>query len=276
MVRSLWTAASGMRAEQVSMDTLSNNIANVNTTGYKAQDTQFKSLLYQTLQEKTTTANGDPKPTEAQVGLGTRVASLKSNFAQGAMLASNNKMALCISNTATASFFSVTGQDGQVYYTRDGNLGWTLDNTGQRILTNSSGNPVLDTQGQRIRLPEGAGADAVTVGADGAVGYKRPDGGYVATGQTIGLFQFANPTGLAKVSNNLYEATNASGAAINEATTNLQITRSTIAQGYLEGSNVNIADEMVTMIITQRAYELNSKAITTSDSMLDTANNLKR
>ena len=276
MVRSLWTAASGMRAEQVSMDTLSNNIANVNTTGYKAQGTQFKSLLYQTLQEKTTTANGDPKPTEAQVGLGTRVASLKANFAPGAQLASNNKMALFISNTVTASFFAVSGQDGETYYTRDGNLGWTLDNTGARILTNSSGNPILSTTGQRITLPAGAGADGATVGQDGSVAYRNAEGVTVPTGQTIGLFQFANPVGLAKVSNNLYEATDASGAAINEATTNLAVTRSSIAQGYLEGSNVNIADEMVTMIITQRAYELNSKAITTSDSMLDTANNLKR
>ena len=273
MMRALWSAASGMRAEQVSLDTISNNISNVNTVGYKEQTTQFKSLLYQTLQAETTSASGDPKPTSAQVGLGTRVASINANYEQGAMLASDNHMALCVSG---AGFFSVSGVDGKTYYTRDGNFGWTLAQNGQRILSNANGNPVLDTTGKQIVLPNGAGAEGVTVGKDGAVAYRNAAGQYVPLNQRVGLFQFPNPVGLGKVSGNLLEVTDASGAAINEATTNLQITRSTVAQGYLEGSNVNVADEMVNMIITQRAYELNSKAITTSDSMLDTANNLKR
>lgn len=273
MMRSLWTAASGMRAEQVSLDTISNNIANVNTTGYKEQTTQFKSLLYQTLQAETTSASGDPKPTGAQVGLGTRVASINANFEQGAMLASDNKNALCISGSG---FFAVSGVDGETYYTRDGNFGWTLAADGQRILANQNGNPVLDTTGRRIVLPAGVGAESTTFGSDGTVAYKNAQGLYTQTGQRVALYQFANPVGLEKISGNLYEESEASGAPINEATTNLAIIPSTIAQGYLEGSNVNIADEMVSMIITQRAYELNSKAITTSDSMLETANGLKR
>ena len=114
------------------------------------------------------------------------------------------------------------------------------------------------------------------MGHNGEVAYRQADGTTVQTGQSIGVFQFQNPVGLEKTSGNLYAATEASGEPINEATTNLPITTSTIAQGYLEGSNVNIADEMVNLIISQRAYELNSKAITTSDSMLETANQLKR
>ncbi|MCR5451597.1 MAG: flagellar hook-basal body protein [Lachnospiraceae bacterium] len=273
MMRSLWTAATGMKAQQTGVDTISNNIANVNTTAYKSQSTQFKNLLYQTLQTVTTSANGDPKPTGAQVGLGTRVASTNASFKQGAMKASDNPSALCIEGSG---FLAVRGADGGTYYTRDGDLFWTINNTGGRELANSSGNPVLDTEGNVIVLPEGASADTVVYDDEGLVSFKNPDGTYTSTEQRIALFQFANPTGLEKESGNLYSATESSGAPINEQTTDLAIIRSSIRQGYTEMSNVNVADEMVNLIITQRAYELNSKAITTSDSMLDTANNLRR
>ncbi len=273
MLRSLWTAASGMRSEQVAVDNIANNIANVNTTAYKSQSTQFKSLLYQTLQAETTTANGETKPTAAQVGLGTRVASVNASFTQGALLANDNKMACAIEGSG---FYSVQGVDGQIYYTRDGNFGWTLDADGSRVLANSAGLKVMSSAGQRIVLPNGVGADTVSVGKDGLLGYRQADGTFVSMNTYIGLYQFQNPVGLEKQSGNLYAASEASGEAINERNTNLPITPSTVAQGYLEGSNVNIADEMVSLIISQRAYELNSKAITTSDSMLETANNLKR
>lgn len=273
MVRSLWSAATGMKSEQTAVDTIANNIANVNTTGFKTQDTQFKSLLYQTLQVETTSANGETTPTTAQVGLGVRVASVNSIFTQGAQLASENNMALCINGQG---FFQVRGADNNLYYTRDGNFGWTLDDTGSRILTNQNGNPVMDINGQRITLPDGVGTAGVTIGLQGAVAYRTAEGDTVLTGQTVALYQFPNAVGLEKASSNLFRETEASGVAINEMTTNLDVTRSTMAQGYLEGSNVNLADEMVNLIISQRAYELNSRAITTSDSMLDTANNLKR
>ena len=139
MVRSLWTAASGMKAQQTSVDTIANNLANVNTTGYKSQTTQFKTLLYQTMQEASTTANGDTKPTTAQVGLGARVASINSIYTQGAELASDNKMAMYINGRG---FFSVTGEDGGTYYTRNGDFDWALDDNGTRVLTNSEGNKV--------------------------------------------------------------------------------------------------------------------------------------
>lgn len=273
MLRSLWTAASGMNAQQTNVDTIANNIANVNTVGFKTQETQFKSLLYQTLQERTTSANGETKPTSAQVGLGTRVASVNSAFTQGPLLASENTMACAVQGTG---MFNVQGPDGTNYYTRDGDFGWAMTNQGTRMLTNSSGYPVMDTNGQRIYLPDGVGAEGVNVGTNGAIAYRGDDGNFVQTGQRIALYQFPNYTGLSHVSSNLYAETEASGAPINEATTNLPITLSSIAQGRLEGSNVDVADEMVELIIAQRAYELNSRAITTSDSMLDTANNLKR
>lgn len=274
MMRALWTGAAGMKAQQTGVDTVANNLANVNTTGFKSQTTEFKSLLYQTLQTRTTTANGDPKPTTAQVGLGTRVASLNSNFAQGAMLASDNNMALCMNGTA---FFELQGTNNEIYYSRAGNFGFSLDgNEGELVLADPEGNKVLDTEGNPVVLPDGASADTVVIDEDGNVTYKQADGTYVATGQQVARIQFRNVKGLDKVSDNLLQETPASGAPINEATTNLGIVRSTIAQGFLEGSNVNVADEMVNLIISQRAYEMNSKAITTSDTMLEEANNLRR
>ena len=150
MMRSLWTGASGMKAQQTSVDTIANNLANVNTTGFKSQSTQFKSLLYQELQERTTTANGNPKPTNAQVGLGARVASINTSYTQGAQLASANNMACCINGSG---FFAVSGEDGGTYYTRNGDFNWSLNNAGGLILTNAQGNPVLDRNGQWIELP---------------------------------------------------------------------------------------------------------------------------
>ncbi len=273
MMRSLWTAATGMKAQQTSLDTISNNIANVNTIAYKSNSTQFKNLLYQTLQARTTSANGDPKPTGAQVGLGTRVAATNASFKAGAMKASENTNALYIQGTG---FFAVQGVDGERYFTRDGDFFWTIADNGQRVLANNSGNPVLDLNNNPIVLPDGASSESISYNSDGLVSYKNADGTYTSTGQTIAVYQFANMTGLQKEPGNLYSETEASGAAIQEQTTNLAISPSAIRQGYTEMSNVNIADEMVNMIITQRAYELNSKAITTSDQMLDTANNLRR
>lgn len=276
MMRALWSAASGMKAEQTAVDNISNNIANVNTLGYKEQTAQFKTLLYQTLQAQTTTANGTNKPSSAQVGLGTRVASINASYTQGAQLESDNPMACCINGNG---FFAVTGPDDNTYYTRSGDFLWaTTQKEGELILTDPNGNPVQDTKGQTIKLPSTVSSNNVSVGTDGSIKYRDPKekNGYKDTGQKIALFQFPNTTGLEKTSNNLLQATLASGAAMPEEGANNTLTKSTISQGYIEGSNVNIADEMVSLIVSQRAYESNSKAITTSDSMLQTANELKR
>ncbi len=272
MMRALWTGASGMKAQQTNVDTIANNIANVNTVGYKSQSTQFKSLLYQTLRSESTTANGNPKPTSAQVGLGARVASTNTDFTQGQMQANASATSLCITGDG---FFQILGQDGQRYYTRSGDFTWAIDMNGNRVLATSKGQEVLDVNGNPIMLPEGAAGDTVSFGSDGALAYKGADGNYILTGQSVALYQFNNPKGLIKTGDSLFSATDASGVPLNEATT-AGIKRSTIAQGYLEGSNVNVADEMVNLIVAQRAYELNSKAITTSDTMLEQANNLKR
>ena len=236
MMRSLWSAASGMIAQQTNVDTISNNLANVNTTGYKSQRTEFKSLLYQNLQTRTTTANGENKPIPAQVGLGTRVASTSTFYTQGAMQASENDTDFAIEGEG---FFSVRGDDGNVYYTRNGCFFWAIGPTGT-TLCNTDGYPVLDSNGNPIVVPNGVMSSNMRITSDGVVGYVTAEGTYAAMNQTIGL------------------------------------TRSSVRQNYLEGSNVQVADEMVNLIIAQRAYELNSKAIQASDDMLQQANNLRR
>lgn len=271
MMRSLYTAATGMLAQQSNVDNISNNLANVNTVGYKQEKTEFKSLLYQTIQTKTTSANGEEKPISAQVGLGTRVASNTSVYTQGAMLATENDTDFAIVGDG---FFAVRGADGETYYTRAGNFTWAVGANGL-TLTNTEGYPVLGTNNQPIVLPAGVTAGSVQVSETGELGYLNANGVYVNLNQTIGLFQFNNPSGLEKVGDNLLAVTEASGAALNE-TTNAALTPSKVRQGYLESSNVQVADEMVNLIIAQRAYQLNSKAITTSDEMLEQANNLKR
>lgn len=271
MMRALYTAASGMRAQQTNVDNISNNIANVNTTAYKSQKTEFKTLLYQTLQTRTTSANGEQKPVEAQVGLGTRVASNTTSYTQGALLESDSKSAFAIEGNG---FFHVRGIEGPDYYTRNGDFNWNIGVDGPTLMSDS-GYPVMDSNGNKIVLPEGVNSSAAMITSSGQIGYVDANGGFVDLNQTIGLYQFTNPGGLEKVGENLLVSTIASGDPINEATA-AGITPSKIQQGYLEGSNVNVADEMVNLITAQRAYQLNSKAITTADDMLEQANNLKR
>lgn len=274
MVRSLWTAATGMNAQQTNVDTISNNLANVNTAGYKAQGAQFKSLLYQTLQTTTTTANGDPRPTTSQVGLGVRTASINSFFSQGSLLANDSTTAFAISGKG---FFAYNDADGNPLYTRNGDFTWALgDEDGtELVLTTTDGNPILDTEGEEIRIDGGLIANKLTVGSDGVIYYPNDDGVPESLGQQIGLWQFNNPGGLERVGSTSFRVTAASGEALNEAEED-ELDTSEIVQGYLEGSNVNVATEMVNLIVAQRAYEMNSTAITTTDDMMQTANNLKR
>ncbi len=271
MMRALWSAASGMRAQQTNVDAISNNLANVNTTGYKTEKPEFKTLLYQTLQSETTTANGAQKPISAQVGLGTRVASVTSDFHQGAMLDVDSNSAVAIDGDG---LYAVSGPDNQIYYTRNGDFFWSQGLNGL-TLCSSEGYQVMDTNGNEIILPDEVDASRVVISSDGLVGYMDPQNVYVSLNQSIGLWQFNNDAGLEKISGTYYLETPASGAPMNEAVTP-GLRRSSIRQGFLEGSNVQVADEMVNMIVAQRAYELNSRAITTSDTMLEQANNLKR
>ncbi|SFL27352.1 flagellar basal-body rod protein FlgG [Lachnospiraceae bacterium KH1T2] len=271
MVRSLWSAASGMIAQQNNVDTIANNLANVNTTGYKTEVNEFKSLLYQTLQTNTTTANGENKPIGAQVGLGVRNSSITSEFTQGSLQASDSNTALAISGKG---FFAIRGADSNTYYTRNGDFTFALLNSGEITLTTTDGLQVLDTSGNPISFGSSYIATRFTVGDDGTLYYPDGDGVPQTTGKTIGLYQFQNPKGLNKIGNSLYSVTAASGEVLNENTNN-NLEKSTLAVGYLEASNVQIATEMVNLIIAQRAYESNSKAITTTDDMMALANQLK-
>lgn len=271
MVRSLWTASTGMRAQQTNVDTIANNLANVNTMGYKTEVNEFKSLLYQTLQTKTTTADGNRKPIGAQVGLGVRNASITSIFTDGALLASASDSAFALSGRG---FFSVRGEDGTQYYTRNGSFNWAINDQGGVMLTNSDGLPVLDSNGNAISFGPEYIASQITVTGDGQFCYPDANNNPQPLGITFGIYQFNNPAGLEKRDSGLFEESVASGGAINEATTQ-GVSRSKVSQGYLEGSNVQVVDEMVNLITAQRAYELNSKAITASDEMLQQANNLR-
>ncbi|MCH5342394.1 MAG: flagellar basal-body rod protein FlgG [Acetatifactor sp.] len=271
MVRSLWTAATGMIAQQTNLDTIANNLANVNTTGYKTQVNEFKSLLYQSIQTKTTSANGEDRPSGAQVGLGVRNASIASIFRQGPLYDSDSDTSFAIDGKG---FFAVRAADGNTYYTRNGDFNFTLATNGN-MLANSEGYPVLDINGQPIILPEEYTVSKIVVTSDGNLCYPDEVGNPQPLGITIGVYQFNNPNGLEKLGGSIFQQTAASGQPLNEATNN-NLQRSSIIQGYLEGSNVQVADEMVNMIVTQRAYELNSKAIIASDEMLQQANNLRR
>ena len=277
MVRSLWSAATGMNAQQTNVDTISNNLANVNTVGYKAQGAQFKSLLYQELQTVTTTANGEPKPTNSQVGLGVRTSTINQFFSQGSFQNSDNPAALAISGDG---FFAYMAADGEtVQYTRNGNFTWALQETGGNVLelTTAEGNPVLDANLNPILVENNAVASRITIGGDGRIYYPDDQGVPQQVGDAqIGLWQFRNREGLERVGSAAWQETAASGEAISELEGDAEMKRSEIVQGYLEGSNVNVATEMVNLIVAQRAYEMNSTAIQTTDEMMQTANSLKR
>lgn len=276
MVRSLWSAATGMNAQQTNVDTISNNLANVNTTGFKAQGAQFKSLLYQELQTVTTTANGDPKPTTSQVGLGVRTSTINQFFSQGSFQDSDNPAALAISGDGFFKYQGATA--GEFYYTRNGNFTWALAQAGgtDLVLTTAEGNKVLSVDNQEIVVTGNAVASRITIGGDGKIYYPNAEGVPTEVGPQIGLFQFANREGLQRVGSAAWQATTASGQEINENNAANGIKKSEIVQGYLEGSNVNVATEMVNLIVAQRAYEMNSTAIQTTDEMMQTANSLKR
>ncbi len=279
MMRSLWTAASGMMAQQTNLDTISNNLANVNTAGYKKDTVEFKTLLYQNLQSTSTNNAGDQKPVPAQVGLGTRTASITTVFSQGGLQETPNVTYMAIEGSG---FFKVRDEDGNICYTRDGSFNVQPVEEGAMLCT-SQGYPVLDQNNNPIIIPTEYSAETVTVDTDGSVFVRNANGDKIAltdvfNGQQydkkIGLVQFNNPAGLSSIGGNLYQETVASGEPLEESA-NPGLAQSRVHQGYIEMSNVQVADEMVNMIVAQRAYEMNSKAIQASDEMLQQANNLR-
>lgn len=268
MMRSLWTAASGMVAQQTNLDTISNNLSNINTTGYKTETVNFKTLIYQTLQQKSYDSKGEPKPVSAQVGLGVRPAAIVSSFTQGALLESSGDFDYAIQGEG---FFMVRLNDGTTGYTRNGSFTVAVSGDGL-ALADSNGNPVLDVDGNPITFPEGTDSSKLSVDQFGNFMYPDATGNPQLMNIQIGLANFPNPAGLERTSDTIMKQSEASGEVTVYAANQLN---SKIVSGYLEGSNVQAVDEMVNMIIAQRAYEMNSKAITASDEMLQQANNLR-
>ena len=260
MMRSLWTAASGMKSQQTSLDTISNNLANINTTGYKKERTEFQSLLYQTIQEKTTDHEGNPKPIGAQVGLGVKVSAVSTGDFDFAIQGNG--------------FFMIEMPDGTTGYTRNGNFLMAINPNGGTTLTTADGYSVLDSNGKAITFDAATDTTRLSFDNYGNIFYKNAQGVIQPTGVRIGAAQFNNPSGLTKLGDSYFAESAASGNARIEGQ-DAALSVSVIKNGYLEASSVQAVDEMVDMIVTQRAYEMNSKAITASDEMLQQANNLR-
>lgn len=270
MMRALWTAASGMTSQQTNVDTIANNLSNINTAGYKTEKAEFKSLLYQNLQSQSTNSDGTNKPVSAQVGLGTRMASVTSNFVQGALNETGSFMDWGIEGEG---FYKVdTGNKG-ILYTRNASFSLSIVEDGVMVTT-SEGYPVLDKNNESIVIPDDYTISSLSITQDGKLYANNKAGELVDLGIQVGLVQFANPAGLEKTGNSFFMVTDNSGEPMEELTsTTLKL--SNIRQKYLESSNVNAADEMVNLIVAQRAYEMNSKCISASDTMMQQANNLR-
>ncbi|WP_231247398.1 flagellar basal-body rod protein FlgG [Helicobacter pylori] len=262
MLRSLYSATSGMLAQQTHIDTTSNNIANVNTTGFKKSRADFNDLFYQAMQYAgTNTSNTTLSPDGMEVGLGVRPSAITKMFSQGSPKETENNLDVAITGKG---FFQVQLPDGTTAYTRSGNF--KLDEQGN--LVTSEGYLLIP----QITLPEDT--TQVNIGVDGTVSVTQ---GLQTTSNVIGqitLANFVNPAGLHSMGDNLFSITNASGEAIvgNPDSQGLGKLR----QGFLELSNVRLVEEMTGLITAQRAYEANSKSIQTADAMLQTVNSLKR
>lgn len=271
MMRSLWTAASGMVSQQTNVDTISNNLANINTTGYKKETAQFKSLLYQTIQKATTDSNGEDKPVGAQTGLGVKNSAIISQFSQGSVTETSNAYDFAIQGDG---FFMVQTGEGEVGYTRNGSFGLSIGTEGI-LLATTEGYPVLDASGEPIVLDVNLNTSKLDIDEYGNLMYPDENDSLQPMGIQIGLAQFNNPAGLEKSSNSMLKETAASGSARLEGEDE-NLVKSKVKKGYLEASNVQAVNEMVDLIVAQRAYEMNSKAISASDEMLQQANNLRR
>ncbi len=262
MIRSLWTAATGMQAQTSNIDVISNNLANVNTAGFKRSRADFQDLLYETVRPAgTSTAGGSEVPTGIQVGHGTRTVATQKIFMQGDFQHTQNELDMAIEGQG---FFQITQANGDIAYSRAGNF--KIDSEGRLV---SPDGLLMEPQ---ITIP--TDALAVSIGTDGAVSVLQPGATAPAVVGNIELAHFVNPAGLQSIGRNLFLQTAASG----DPTTGTPGVDGfgTIAQGYLEMSNVSVVDEMVNMITAQRAYEINSKAIQTADDMLQMVNTLKR
>jgi flagellar basal-body rod protein FlgG len=262
MIRALFTAATGMQAQQLNVDVIANNLANVNTTGFKRSRADFQDLLYQTLRQAgASSSNQTEIPTGIQLGLGTRAAAVQKLFLQGDFQHTENQLDVAIDG---AGFFQILQPSGDVAYTRAG--AFKLDSQGRVV--NSDGFPLEP----EITIP--SDATGITIGTDGIISVLQPGNVNPQQVGQIRLVNFANPAGLTGLGRNLFQPTTASGEPIEGVPGSDGL--GSLSQGFLEISNVSVVEEMVNLITGQRAYEINSKAIQAADEMLQTSTNLRR
>jgi len=262
MLRALHTAASGMEAQQLNIDTIAHNLANINTSGYKYRKAQFQDLLYQNMRQAGASNTATTEiPVGLQVGLGTKPVASEIIFTQGDFASTDNPLDLVIEGQG---FFQVRMTDGQIAYSRNGNFHLNRDGS----MVTSEGDlldPPIDIP------PEQTG---VMIGSDGTVSVQLPDQTQPQQVGRIELALFQNPSGLENIGKSLFLPTQASGDAITGIPGENGL--GTLLSGYVEQSNVSVVEEMINMIISQRAYEANSKVIRTADEMFTQANNIVR
>jgi flagellar basal-body rod protein FlgG len=260
MLRALYSSAAGMQSQQLNLDVIANNLANVNTTGFKKSKIEFQDLLYQTTRQPgSDQGNGNQLPTGMQIGHGSRPVATARVFTNGELTQTGERLDVAVQGDG---FFEVQLPDGTRAYTRDG--AFKTDSTGR--ITTSDG---LVVQGGFQPVPQGT--TAIAISPTGEVTYSGAAGN---TSFRVQLVRFTNPGGLESMGRNLYRETAASGPA--ELGNPGENGFGELAQGYLEMSNVKVVEEMVNMILAQRAYEVNSKAVQAADEMMQQSNNLRR
>lgn len=263
MIRALYSAASGMTAQQMNVDNIAHNLANANTTGYKMRRAQFQDLLYQTVvQPGSASGQQTTVPTGLQVGLGTRTSSNEILFTQGSFAQTDNPLDMVIQGKG---FFQIRRPSGELAYTRAGSF--HMDKDGN--IVTQDGNP-LEPQ---ITLP--SASQQVSIGLDGTVSYTLPNQSAAQQAGQIQLANFVNPAGLNSIGGNLYLPTDSSGDAT-VGTPGGQEGLGTVLQGYSEQSNVSVVEEFINLIVAQRGYEANSKVVKAADDMYQQINNLTR
>ncbi|KAA0228252.1 MAG: Flagellar basal-body rod protein FlgG [Fimbriimonadales bacterium] len=262
MIRSLTTAATGMAVQQRNLDVIANNLANINTTAFKASRAEFQDLMYQTLRlAGAEQGSGNTLPAAQQVGMGAKFVANATTFATGPLNATGRQFDIALNGDG---FFAVLLPDGTTAYTRDGSFspdanGTLVTSDGMRLAAN-------------IQIP--TNAPVITIAPNGTVSAQIAGGSDIQVLGQINVSMFPNPAGLERIGKNLFRVSGASGEATDVEPGTEGSGR--LEQGFLEGSNVSMVDEMVRMIMAQRAYEVNSKAIQTADEMLSVTNNLRR
>lgn len=263
MIRALYSAASGMNAQQLNVDNIANNLANANTTGYKERRAQFQDLLYQNMvQPGAASGQSSTVPAGLQLGLGTKSVSNEVIFTQGNFTQTDNPLDLVIQGNG---FFQILRSSGDLAYTRDGSF--QLDKDGNIVTANG------DLLQPQITIPPSA--QSITIAADGTVSYVQPGTTQATKAGQIQLAGFQNPAGLNSLGSNLYQPTDASGTPT-VANPGGQEGLGTLLQGYTEQSNVSIVQEFINLIVAQRAYEANSKVVKAADEMYQQVNNIKQ